>query len=559
MATQTPNELLDWLVDNQFLSETRAQPFRSPPASYNDTRTLVRDLIQRNWLTPYQVNQILQDRGKELVLGPYRLLERIGEGAMGQVFKAWNPKLERLIAIKMIHKEHLASKKAMDRFRREMETASHLDHPNIVLVRDADEVDSRPYLVMDYVDGTDLSHLVKQGGPLQVWEGAEYVRQAALGLQHAYERGVIHRDIKPGNLLLTNDGVVKILDFGLARFENITGQDNRLTQFGSVLGTVDYIAPEQAENAQAADIRADIYSLGCSLFFILAGKAPFPGSTIVERVSARMVGGPPSIRAIRPDVPPAFEAVLQKMMARNIADRYQTPAEVAAALQPFCDKNLAAVPILADPVLVAAPADMPRAQPVGQPGSGAATASAHNPFAFSFSDVVEPPPRPAVPTLAPPAAAAVPAWKAFLADKQNFYLVIGGGGLLLVLLTLFLTRGCGSAATKKYAADASLALSLKENVLYFDLRDSSVNPRKNLIVTVNRHKFSGKVRVYVDKPPKGVRIDSMTLGDNEGTGELPVLVNYWTKSMEKAPLKVVATSEHLVDETTFYLTIKGRN
>ena len=188
-------------------------------ASFPAPRALAGELIRRGWLTPYQVNQLLQGRGRDLLLGSYVLLERLGEGGMGQVFKARNWKLGRVVALKLIRKERLDNPDAVRRFQREIRAAAQLDHPNIVRAFDADEVDGTHLLVMEYVEGTDLAKLVKKDGPLPVDKACDYCRQAALGLQHAYERGLVHRDIKPHNLLLTPGGVVKILDMGLARLD----------------------------------------------------------------------------------------------------------------------------------------------------------------------------------------------------------------------------------------------------------------------------------------------------------------------------------------------------
>ncbi len=358
MATLSPSELLDWLEQNQFLTPPQISEIRPIADSFPDCHSLAKELIRRDWLTPYQVNQILQGRRDQLILGNYRVRERIGEGAMGQVFKAWNPRTLRVVAVKTILKEMVNSPKAMERFRREIETASQLEHPNIAHVRDADEADGRPFLVMEYIEGYNLSQRVKQDGALPIAEAVEYIRQAALGLQHAFEKGIVHRDIKPANLIVTGlkgNGdtlpVVKILDFGLARFDSESDEAARLTQVGRLLGTIDYISPEQAQNARDADIRADIYSLGCTLHCLLTGAPPFAGDTMVEKLGPRVTGDPPWIREARPEVPPLLEEVLRKMMARRPEDRYQTPIEVAQALAPFTAVPPAAAPVpLATPV-----------------------------------------------------------------------------------------------------------------------------------------------------------------------------------------------------------------
>jgi formylglycine-generating enzyme required for sulfatase activity/tRNA A-37 threonylcarbamoyl transferase component Bud32 len=305
---------------------------------FADVRRLAQELVRRGHLTAFQAGQLLQGQGQNLVLGSYRLLDCLGEGGMGQVFKARHVRMDKIVAIKLIHKERLSQPQIIERFSREARAAAQLSHPNIVIAHDAGQAGEVHFLAMEYVEGVDLAKLVQQSGRLAVALACEFIRQAALGLQHAFEKGVVHRDIKPGNLLACKSGsngaaVVKILDFGLARYESETGPGNSLTQFGKVLGTVDYIAPEQAENARQADIRSDIYSLGCSLFYLLTGQPPFPGETAIEKLSARLLGKPDSIRALRPEVPEGLAQVLGKMLARDPAQRYQTPAEVAGALE----------------------------------------------------------------------------------------------------------------------------------------------------------------------------------------------------------------------------------
>ena len=364
MATLSPSELLNWLGQYQFLAPPQVDELRPLMPSFPDTMSLAKELIRRDWLTPFQVNQIMKGQQDELVLGSYRLRERIGEGAMGAVFTAWNLRMGRVVAVKTINKELINSAKALERFRREVQTVAQLDHPNIALVRDADEIDGKPYMIMDFIEGFNLSQRVKQVGAMPIGEAVEYIRQAALGLQHAFERGIVHRDIKPANLVVTTTKnnhdprpLVKILDFGLARYESESDNADRLTQFGHMLGTVDYVAPEQAQNARNADIRADIYGLGCSLFYMLAGQTPFQGNSVLEKLSPRVTDEAPWVRTQRAEVPPALEAVLRTMMARQPDDRYQTPIEVAQALQPFADATPSAAPagvVMAMPVMAGA-------------------------------------------------------------------------------------------------------------------------------------------------------------------------------------------------------------
>jgi tRNA A-37 threonylcarbamoyl transferase component Bud32 len=337
------------LREGQLLAPEQLDELDALQASFPELRGLAQELVKRGWLTVYQANQLLQGNGRDLVLGPYRILDRLGMGGMGQVFKARHRRMDRIVALKIINQEYLTSPKAVQRFERECRTAAQLSHPNIVLAHDADQVGNIHFLAMEYVEGTDLARLVKQSGPLEVSQACRYVRQAALGLQHAHQQGVVHRDIKPANLMATRPApgapaVIKILDFGLARFESEKSESGRLTTLGNLTGTVDFIAPEQVHDARQADGRADIYSLGCTLFFLMTGQPPFPGQDMIVRLSGRLHAPPPSARALRPEVPPQLDEVLAKIMARDPAQRYQTPTDVAAALEPFCRKRKSALP-----------------------------------------------------------------------------------------------------------------------------------------------------------------------------------------------------------------------
>ncbi len=310
-----------------------------------DVRELARRLVQRGWLTAYQANEIILGRGEPLLLGAYVLCDKLGEGGMGAVYRARNWRLDKVVALKLIRKERLANDGAVRRFHREIRAAAQLSHPNIVRAFDADEVDGTHFLVMEYVEGTDLHQLVRGHGPLTVAAACDYVGQAALGLQHAHERGMVHRDIKPHNLLLTGaafpegggppaGGTVKVLDLGLARIEagEDDGQSSTMTHSGVVMGTADYMAPEQSLDSRDVDTRADLYSLGCTLFFLLAGRTPFAGGTFTEKLMKHQLRPPPDVRAVRPDTPEAVAAVVARLLEKDRARRFQTPAELAEAL-----------------------------------------------------------------------------------------------------------------------------------------------------------------------------------------------------------------------------------
>jgi serine/threonine-protein kinase len=307
--------------------------------AFSEPQALARDLLQRGWLTPLQINRLFQGRAGELVLGPYCLLERLGAGGMGQVFKARSEDLDSPVAVKLLRKDLVRYPLAVRRFRREIRAIAKLAHPNVVLALDIGQVEGTYFFVMEYIEGIDLARLLKQFGPPGIPRACEYIRQAALGLQHAHERGLVHRDIKPSNLIVRPaDGTVKLLDLGLARLilpPEEGDQSSTLTREGTVVGTPDYMAPEQTLNAHAADIRSDIYSLGCTLYQLVTGKLPFPGKNLAEKLLNQQVQEPRPVRQLRPETPTEVAAILHHMMAKQADERFQTPAEVATALAPW--------------------------------------------------------------------------------------------------------------------------------------------------------------------------------------------------------------------------------
>jgi serine/threonine-protein kinase len=243
--------------------------------------------------------------------------------------------MNRVVALKVIRPDALDRTGALERFHQEIQSAARLGHPNIVVAHDANEVGGKLFLTMEYVEGQNLSQLVKQRGPLSIRDACDFIRQAALGLEHAHESGLVHRDIKPSNLLVTPAGAVKILDMGLARPERRNG-DTELTDTGSVVGTADYIAPEQALNARRADARSDVYSLGCTLYFLLTGRPPFPEGTFTEKLMKHNMEDATPIEQLRPEIPAGLAAIVRRMMAKNPTERLARAAAVAEALGPYC-------------------------------------------------------------------------------------------------------------------------------------------------------------------------------------------------------------------------------
>ena len=266
----------------------------------------------------------------------YRILRKLGHGGMGVVYLAEHRVMERLVAIKVISRALVDNPAALERFRREVRAAAKLDHPNIVKAYDAEQAGDLQLLAMEFVEGHSLADVLIRSGPLPIEHACHYIHQAALGLQHAFEQGMVHRDLKPQNLMLTPKGTVKILDFGLAKVASEQSRfEGGLTQENAVMGTPEYMSPEQAINTKAADIRADIYSLGCTLYCLLAGRPPFTGNNPLSIIVAHAQSVPPPVEALRHELPAPLSALVKRLLAKNPNERPQTPKEVADALAAF--------------------------------------------------------------------------------------------------------------------------------------------------------------------------------------------------------------------------------
>ncbi len=302
-----------------------------------DGAELARALVDNGLLTKFQAALIYQNKPKGLQFGEYVLLDKIGQGGMGQVFKAKHRRMDRVVALKVLTKSAVNSPDAVKRFEREVKAAAKLIHNNIVIAHDAGHQDGVHFLVMEYVPGCDLSALVKRDGPLPLAKAVDYVTQVARGLAFAHAKGIVHRDIKPGNLLVDGEGTVKILDLGLARFDDGPGAamkqgHGELTQTGQVMGTVDYMAPEQAFDTSRADAKADVYALGCTLYRLITGHVPYGGDTLVQKILNHREQAIPSLREKRAEVPPALDDLYHRLVAKKPEDR-PTMAELIAALE----------------------------------------------------------------------------------------------------------------------------------------------------------------------------------------------------------------------------------
>jgi serine/threonine-protein kinase len=388
MVITTTGSLLDALRQGGLLKpEVLADLVRQFQGRFGEPRPLAKHLLTHGLLTVFQVNQLLQGEGADLAVGPYRLLDRLGEGGVSQVYKANHFERGYAVVLKVIRPELLSHPEAFRQFQLEMKILSELEHPNIVRFYDAGESGDRHYFAMEFVEGIDLGKVVRLGGGLPVAQACDYIRQAAMGLQHAYEHNLVHRDIKPVNLFVTMpkatapapaapaptlgslgkpaapatpapptpkagraiaSDLITILDWGLAcpgKTRKQLEECKARRQAGGVIGTADYMSPEQARNADAVDIRSDVYSLGCSFYYLLAGQPPFAGGSVMQKILQHQQAEPPPIQSHRPDIPEGLGAVLQRALAKKPEDRFQTPAALAIALRPYYKAG--AVPSLA--------------------------------------------------------------------------------------------------------------------------------------------------------------------------------------------------------------------
>ncbi|MCC9599765.1 serine/threonine protein kinase [Stieleria sp. JC731] len=288
-------------------------------------------LVGANLLTPWQARKLLTGKAKGFYLGNYKLMRPLGKGGMGVVFLAKHSVMNRLMALKILPSEASKDARRIERFKEEARASAKLEHPNIVQAYDFSEADGKLYIVMEYIEGVDLHRAVVRDGVMSPAESLDAMIQSTDALAHAHQRGIVHRDIKPSNMLLRADGVIKVSDMGLARIGYTNGSSNESPN--RLTGTADFIAPEQAIDSQTVDARADIYSLGCTWYFLLCGRPPFTGNNVAQRLAKHQTAPVPSVNSLRSDCPKAISELIQKMMAKRAEDRPASAAELLVQLR----------------------------------------------------------------------------------------------------------------------------------------------------------------------------------------------------------------------------------
>ncbi len=348
-----------------------------------DVEKLAKELVRQQKLTRFQASVIFRRQARGLRFGDYIVLDKLGSGGMGQVFKSENRQTGQTVAIKLLRATYTKSQRAVARFYREAETAMRLKHRNLVSMLEAGEWNGLHFLVMELIDGRDVRSVIKEKGPLSVAAALDVLLQAALGLEHAHQQGIVHRDIKPANLLLETTGRVIVLDLGLARLEDPDEEGEgegegagRLTMPGTFLGTLEYVAPEQAVDAHDVDGRCDIYSLGCTLHYLLRGRPPYRRENAAQTLLAHCSDPIPNLRYDVPGIPERLAALFVRMVAKKPAERVSTMTEVVAELN-ACLREVPGNP--------AAPAAAGRATAAESQPLSPGTAAAMNPKGGSVS------------------------------------------------------------------------------------------------------------------------------------------------------------------------------
>lgn len=346
MPVQSVSDFLQVLTDSQLLSAKSlrqiAEQVQAAPRDLPLSR-LVNSLLKAGVVTGYQVQRLLGGHSDGFYLGKYKLFDVLGQGGMGTVYLAEQTTMNRLVAIKIITNFTDCPPETRIRFEREARAAASLSHPNIVQAYDCDEIDGVPYIAMEYVEGIDAVEQIERFGKLPWRQAADYMLQAALGLEHARLHGLVHRDVKPANLLIASDGTVKLLDLGLCLLTN--DAHDMLRTRDLQVGTVDYMAPEQALDCHRVDTRADIYSLGCVFYALLAGHLPFQAKNSAQKLLMHKTAHPRPIHQHRQDLPTPISDIIHTMMEKKPEDRFQTPGIVAESLKPWAERTVPPFPL----------------------------------------------------------------------------------------------------------------------------------------------------------------------------------------------------------------------
>jgi len=348
MAEQSAKSFLSLLEKSRIVSDDRLKSALSDLADIADgekvdTDKLASHLVDSGLITGWHVDKLLDGKYKGFFLGKFKLLGHLGTGGMSSVYLAQHKVSQQTRAIKVLPRKRVSDKSYLDRFYREGQAAAALNHPNVVRIYDICSEADTHYMVMEHVKGSDLYEIVKDDGPLNPEVAADYVIQAAEGLKHAHEKGMVHRDIKPANLLRTEDGVIKILDLGLALFQQEEEESLTVLHNEKVMGTADYLSPEQAVNSHNVDLRADIYSLGCTLYFLLTGKPPFSEGSLAQRIAMHQTQDPPSLFETREDFPPELVKICEKMMRKNPDERFRDCEHLRQTVAGFLARQAASV------------------------------------------------------------------------------------------------------------------------------------------------------------------------------------------------------------------------
>jgi serine/threonine-protein kinase len=389
-----PSDLLRVIRRSGVLADRQFEAVRTQVKSGaypSEPQALAERLVQEEILTRFQANRLLQNKSHGLVIDRYVLLERLGEGSMGRVFKAQHRLMGRVVALKLIAPQYATRAKSIARFRRELRMIGRLDHPNIVRAYDADQIGESFYLVMEYARGQSLDRVYESRGPLPPEEVIDYAAQAALGLAHAHAQGIVHRDVKPSNLLLTDERQIKVLDLGLGILIDADDTSSFATAAGRAVGTIDFMSPEQASGADL-DGRSDCFALGCTMYCLMSGRVPFPADTDLKRLVRRLEGPPVPITNHLPNLPADVVQVLDKLMARAPENRFPTAAEAAAALRALLQGGGSApsdafpIPTPPDPTTLSNGTAAPGTVPSDAPDWSLPSAPAIEPSADSTPD-----------------------------------------------------------------------------------------------------------------------------------------------------------------------------